>query len=98
MKILTALLLLVPLSINAADKCEDYSKKIDRLKDKMRQGYTVKQGEKLKKRLTKLQDERFDCERGFLNPKKSKKFKKRFKKKWSEKEKTVKITPATFSQ
>lgn len=62
MKIL-ALLLLLPLTLNAAQSCDKYTRKIDNIKAKMRQGYSVNQGEYLKKRLTQLQDDRIKCER-----------------------------------
>jgi hypothetical protein len=64
MKRFTLLLLIIPMTLNAADPCEKYTKKIDKIKEKMRLGYTVKQGEKLKTKLTKLQNARVKCERG----------------------------------
>jgi hypothetical protein len=62
MKILP-LLLLLPLTVNAAYSCDRDTRKIDNIKAKMRQGYSVTQGEYLKKRLTQLQDDRITCER-----------------------------------
>lgn len=62
MKILP-LLLLLPLTANAAHICDKYTRKIDNIKAQMRQGYSITQGEYLKKRLTQQQDDRIKCER-----------------------------------
>ena len=64
MKYFACLLLLITVDLSAADKCEKYSKQIEKIKAKMRLGYSVKQGEKLKIKLSKLQDARVKCERG----------------------------------
>ncbi len=66
---ITAIVVAVLLSLNAfspatyADHCKNYDKKIDKIRAKMRQGYTVDQGERLKKALTKWQDKRAACEK-----------------------------------
>jgi hypothetical protein len=43
--------------------CLSYDRKIDTVKQKMRQGYTVTQGEYYKKKLADLQDDRVLCEK-----------------------------------
>lgn len=53
---------LPPIKAYSHHNCEVYDKKVKKIKAKMRQGYTIKQGEKLKKSLTKWQNKRRECE------------------------------------
>lgn len=57
------LTLLLPNLSFAHHSCESYTQKIEKIKAKMRHGYTIEQGEKLKKKLTKWQNKRVECEK-----------------------------------
>lgn len=61
--VILSLLFMWPNTALAHHQCERYSKKIEKIKAKMRQGYTIEQGEKLKTSLTKWQNKRVKCEK-----------------------------------
>jgi len=42
-------------------QCQKVQPKIDKIQRKMRQGYKVKEGERLKKKLRKLEQLRYQC-------------------------------------
>lgn len=70
-------------AVNSAQQCRHYDDKIDAVKQRMRQLYTIKQGEYFKQKLTGLEAERRRCEKTAqlqLNRQAAKKQQKRLKK------------------
>ena len=49
-----------------AKSCREVAKKVKRLESTMRQGYTVKKGEQLKRKMRKLKKQRYLCHKARL--------------------------------
>lgn len=94
--ILTNTLLFSIDALAGKKQCKGYLEKLHNIQSQQRQGYSLKQGNKLEQRAEKARKKWWDCERGLTTPKKKSKKNKRAKVK--NQKKVVKYSQRTLTQ